>query len=157
MQRGQGWREVDDDEYHDNVAYYTVRPDHIIEYDHPSRYSRVGTVVDYETFGDYMSVVEAARIVDMVPHAVGVMAFLSTERPNIFKVYSMYIENWRLWSDTRDGKISQLRVDRKDMTSVYIHVLKDDWFMVNVSNVGYYKCDQLSGVANLFRYLLKNK
>ncbi len=136
---GQGWREVDDSEYEKNVSYYTMR-NRRIEYDQP--YS-----------GDFLSVAMVAKIVSLFEDASGVMIFRRTSEPTILGWKELHIKQWRIWSAENEMDLAHFRIDRLSRPTVFIHPLKDDWFMVNIGGSGYYKCDQFGGLANLVKYL----
>jgi len=136
---GQGWREVDESEYSQNISNYTVAFRRI-EYDQP--YSE-----------DFVSVAVVAKIVGFFEDASEVMIFLPTNIPNVLRWMNLTIKEWRIWSAKNDKELAHFRIDRFQRPSVFIHSLKDDWFMVHVNNSGYYKCDQFSGLANLVKHL----
>jgi hypothetical protein len=136
---GQGWREVDDSEYEKNVSYYTMRHRRI-EYDQP--YS-----------GDFLSVAMVAKIVGLFEDASEVMIFIPTDLPKVLRWKNLTIKEWRIWSAENDMELAHFLIDRLSRPTVFIHPLKDDWFMVHVNKSGYYKCDQFGGLANLVKHL----
>jgi hypothetical protein len=148
MERGQGWTEIHESEYDKNVATFTIVSNHFVTYDQPFR-------------GDSVSVALAARIVDLFPEASTVNFFRPTDRPEIFRWHWINIQGWKEWSAKNEGGISFLRINRILAPTVDIHPLEDDWFLVFIDNSGYrrqghtryYKCDQMTGLVNLFDHL----
>jgi hypothetical protein len=89
----------------------------------------------------------------LFPEASKVNFFRPTDRPEIFRWHWINIQGWKEWSVKNEGGISFLRINRILAPTVDIHSLEDDWFMVNVDNTGLYKCDQMTGLVNLFDHL----
>jgi hypothetical protein len=155
MERGQGWQEVDSDKYaYDTQLYHYInKGNRLIEYTQPYN-------------GDWVSVSEAARIVDLFTDMTNVIFIRMTERPEIFESMKMNISDWRVWSTINGGEITEqiteLQVDKgmrpiqDTFGKVHVNVLKDDWFAVMVDYDRCFKCDQMTGLANLIKHLNNN-
>jgi hypothetical protein len=141
MERGQGWQKITDAEFDEGVQldhfHFSFR-DQVIRYEQPYQ-------------GDYVSVAQAASIVDLFDDASEVMFAKSTDDPNTFSFHWLMINEWRMWSAHHDGEIIRITVVRKSGPSHSIYIVMDDWFLVDVDDSGYYRCDQMQGLANLIR------
>ena len=152
--KGQGWQKISREVFDDEVQWehFDIRGfDQVIECDQPYR-------------GDFVSVAQAARIVDLFDDVTGVMFAQSTPDPTIFRYDWLTIDDWGQWSSINECDIMRIRVDRKKKDPALIFIARDDWFLVRFSTIDYgseyytfteYKCDQLRGLANLIRDLNK--
>ncbi len=151
--KGQGWKVIPYEEFNDEAQWhhFDIRGfNQVIEYNRPYR-------------GDFVSVAQTAKIVDLFDDATAVSFARPTDNPTIFRYDWLMIDDWRQWSSINEGDIMRIRLNRKFRGPVVIFIVRDDWFLVRFTGLDYgfrydsigYKCDQLRGLANLIRDLNK--